>query len=72
MDRLHQIIVSERAKAQSNAEFIAQNRPKHFRNDKHAARPLKRKEINTMIHPSYTELIEAINTNSEEDDTTMS
>ena len=25
-----------------------------------------------MIHPSYTELIEAINTNSEDDDTTMS
>lgn len=25
-----------------------------------------------MIHPSYTELIEAINTNNEDDDTTMS
>ena len=25
-----------------------------------------------MIHPSYTELIEAINENSEDDDTTMS
>ena len=25
-----------------------------------------------MIHPSYTELIEAINANSEDDDTTMS
>ena len=25
-----------------------------------------------MIHPSYSELIEAINTNSEDDDTTMS
>ncbi len=25
-----------------------------------------------MIHPSYTELIEANNTNSEDDDTTMS
>ena len=31
-----------------------------------------KKENQSMIHPSYTELIEAINANSEDDDTTMS
>ena len=63
VDHLHQIIVSEHSRVSRNAEFIAdiQKQTKAFQ---------ERRKY--MIHPSYTELIEAINTNSEDDDTTMS